>query len=107
MPGTYEIIGKKNQTIIEVALQEYGSVEGVKYIIEDNSPTFDILIYVPVEGMSLTIRKDSVIDKKVLARYNKTDVIPANELAIVVQGLGNLPAEIAEGLEKYKIQTYV
>lgn len=77
MPGTYNITALKKQTVFEIALQEYGSLDGVRIILEDN-PGLSIFIGQPLGGRSIVCRFDSTIDKKVVAQYKKENIKPAN-----------------------------
>lgn len=77
MPATYNITALKSQTVMEISLQEYGSYDGVKLILEDN-PQLALFIGQPLEGKSIAIRFDSVIDKVVKVKYDKGDIKPAN-----------------------------
>lgn len=62
---SYTVNGKANLSIIEMAIEEYGSIDGIPLIIEDNFlNSFDELIE-DTEGKTLTMRDDSVIDTKI------------------------------------------
>jgi len=66
-----EITGKWNQSIVDIAVLEYGSVEGIPYIIEDN-PDHNFLPFParPITNLTILIRNDAVINKKVKDHLN-------------------------------------
>ncbi len=56
------------QTIWDVALQHYGSVEGVEYLLEDNPNCINADGVIP-NGQSYRIRRNVYTDKKVVLGY--------------------------------------
>lgn len=58
------IIVQEDQSLMDIALQEYGSVEAVQWIVEDNPGTIDSIVENLYYGMLLNIR-DEVMDGSV------------------------------------------
>lgn len=67
---------KQDQTLYDIALLAYGSVEGVIWLLEDN-PAVDLETE-PEAGDVLSLRDDA-INKEVVDYYNNKGVAPANE----------------------------
>ncbi len=72
---------KNQQSLLEIALQEYGSLEGL-YLIQEDNPDFGEWLMVVYQGYDVLIRKDAVIDKKVLRKYANEGITPANVYTI-------------------------
>lgn len=49
------VIARQGQTIFDLSIQHYGDVEGISWIIEDNS---DLDIESDINGLSVKIRND-------------------------------------------------
>lgn len=65
---------KQNQSLFDIAIQYYGSIEGLQWIIEDN----DISLDADLEfGDELKIRKDQYINKVVVNQLN-SQIIATN-----------------------------
>lgn len=66
------ITGLPGQTAFDVALQYYGSVEGLRKLLEDNTINNEFVV-VPetVTGQTISIRDDEIINKKVTDYYTK------------------------------------
>jgi hypothetical protein len=72
MSTTKTITGKPGQTAFDIALQEYGSVEGLRWLMEDNTiNSQQIVVPQTVTGETLVIRKDTYKNKKVVDYYSK------------------------------------
>lgn len=56
-----EVIAKPGQTILDVALEQYGSAEGMRYILEDN-PDLEVE---NLESGDIVNVRDSVLDKDI------------------------------------------
>jgi hypothetical protein len=69
------IMISEGQNLFDLALQQYGSIEGIFWIIEDNITVVNSIDASLVAGMVLNIR-DAVIDSEVINYYerNKTQV---------------------------------
>lgn len=61
--------GLPGQTIFDIALEQYGDVAGLRFLLEDNDINGELVV-VPqtVTGQTLTIR-DTIINKKVTDYY--------------------------------------
>jgi hypothetical protein len=64
----------QGQSFADVALAQYGSVDGLAWIIQDN-PSIEISY--PVEGQQIRIRPD-VIDAKIKAIFKNLNKQPAS-----------------------------
>lgn len=69
-----QIITGNRQSIFDIALQEYGSIEGVQLLIADN-PTIDINTELQ-PGTKLLI-KSSAIDQGIVNYYSTNKIKPA------------------------------
>jgi hypothetical protein len=65
MPGTYDIIPDKGQSAWEIVIQEYGSVDGMNMLIEDNMNLINFFGQHIDNGNSVAIRFNAIIDKKI------------------------------------------
>ena len=66
------ITAKPGQTIADIAIQYYGSVNGVEWLVADNE---DILQKDFLEGESIYIRDDNVKNQRIVDYFqNKTIV---------------------------------
>lgn len=70
-----KIIAKNKQNLYNVALQVYGSFEGVFDIIKDNDISINITLF---SGRELAIDEEKIIDLNVVRQYSKVDYIPNN-----------------------------
>ncbi len=61
--------GLPGQTIFDVALQQYGDVAGLRYLLEDNNINGELVV-VPqtITGQTLVVR-NAIINKKVTDYY--------------------------------------
>ena len=86
----YSIKIKKGQSVYDVSIQEYGTIEGVDFLLEDN-PELD-LFAIPGAGTFLLIRETpELVDNKNLKTFrNKINVNTANDDSQIVtfSGLG-------------------
>lgn len=57
------ITGKARQTVCDIAIQYYGSISGVEWLIADNE---DILQPEDLEGVQIVIRDDEVKDQRIV-----------------------------------------
>ena len=69
------VVVQENQTIYDIALQEYGSVEGIFQIMEDNEVDLETNVTVDQE---ILIDQDQVIDQSVVDYYAKEGILVAN-----------------------------
>lgn len=66
------ITGLPGQTAFDVALQEYGDIAGLRWLMNDNQQNGYLLVISPnVTGFTLNIRKNTFINKKVVDYYKK------------------------------------
>lgn len=70
-----EILVVDNQNLIDVAIQYYGSAEGLKYVLEDN-PDFHPGV-APEKQAPVRIRRERVINKQMLDLVNKNGLVIA------------------------------
>lgn len=62
---------KPGQTILDLALQQFGSLEGIDYLIEDNDYEGNLIVGdIEVEDQEIKIRADSVIDQTVVEQHS-------------------------------------
>lgn len=66
---------KNDQTIYDIAVQEYGSIEGIFWLMEDN-PELNLQDDLVVGGQLLI--RDSVIDPELKSYLQENGVSPAN-----------------------------
>lgn len=67
--------GKPGQTVFDIALQQYGSLEGLRWLLEDNEINGQqIVVPETVTGQTITIREGQYKNKKVVDYYKKTVV---------------------------------
>lgn len=67
---------RKGQTPMDIALQEYGHIEGLEYILFDN-PNIELTDV--SQGDILKIRTDSSKDSNVVGYYKKRNYQPTTE----------------------------
>lgn len=87
MSTFYEKPGNKNITVIEMAIMEYGSIEGIPYIIEDNFLEADNFLSDLIEdtsGKTLLIRNDNVINLGVKTWLQKNFPNIGNDMQFVI-----------------------
>jgi hypothetical protein len=65
---------EQGQTIFDIALQYYGSLEGLSYLIEDNDFDGEMVFGNPPEDLELDIREDSAIDQSIV-EYHSNKVL--------------------------------
>lgn len=61
----------KNQSVFDAAIKHYGSVEGIRFLIEDNGP--EVLNADP-DGLTLKIRKE-VINQSVVDYFENREIV--------------------------------
>ena len=71
-------IVESNQTIYDVGLQKYGSIDGVFLLLTDN-PQLPGLDTILIAGQKLKIKSDP-IDGDVVNYYTKNAIVPATEV---------------------------
>jgi hypothetical protein len=76
MPATYSIVSKNSQTAWEIALQEYGSIEGARQLMIDNKK-YRNFFGQKLSSAEFLISFDKVIDKKVFQYFQKN--APGNQ----------------------------
>lgn len=81
MPDFFEIEVKNRQTLDDIAVQEYGAMEGIYELLTDNA---DVLpnglnggLY---NGLKLKIRQGEPVDEKQLAEIKRLGIEPATGL---------------------------
>lgn len=76
-----EITVENRQTLEDIAVQEYGAIEGIEQLLLDNADSLpeglDTKLW---GGMRLFIRKDEPVDEKQLAEIKKMGIKPATGL---------------------------
>lgn len=83
MQATHKIIAENNQTWMDIALQEYGSIEGIKYLVDDNPHLVGSSVMLHLKGQELSIRTDMAINKKVVNHYSKNEIKPATNIRFI------------------------
>lgn len=69
------ITARPGQTAFDIALQYYGNIEGIRFLLEDNSISSQfIVVSETLSGQRIEVREDEVINKKVTSFY-KEDVV--------------------------------
>lgn len=84
-PNIYDkkIIVQDNQNPIDLAIQYYGSAEGIKYLLNDNQ---DYRIdSPPPKGSVIRINKSNVIDKQMIKLIEKLGLIVSTGVEFVAQ----------------------
>jgi hypothetical protein len=66
------ITGKPRQTISDIAIQHYGSISGVEWLIADNE---DILQPEDLEGVQIVIRDDEVKDQRIVNYFENKIIV--------------------------------
>lgn len=69
---------ENNQTIWDIALQEYGSADGVKQLIIDNRTVCDFDNDLPA-GTKLIITESAIIDNDTVTFLRKKGIKPATK----------------------------
>lgn len=62
---------QEGQTVFDICLQNYGSLDGLVYLMQDN--VFDgetVLGNVDIEGKELLIREDSIVNQTIVDYYS-------------------------------------
>ncbi len=72
------IIVLNGQSLFDIALQEYGSIEAVFQLADDNGITNITDSLIP--GTELIIDENMIIDKNVVNYYKNNAIYPANEV---------------------------
>jgi hypothetical protein len=70
------VVVQPGQTIFDLAIQHYGDLAGVRYLLEDNVFDGEMLVgnIADVEGLTVYIRDGVVINQKVVD-YHKSKTI--------------------------------
>jgi len=91
--GTYTIEGKEGQTIWEIALQEYGSVEGVRMLMQDNPGWYSSLLFFPAMSIfgGVTLRYGNVLNAQTKKQFQKKS--PGNSNVLVDIGNSKGPED--------------
>lgn len=66
------ITGKPGQTICDIAIQYYGAISGVQWLVADNE---DILQPEDLEGVQIVIRKDEVKDQRIVNYFENKIIV--------------------------------
>lgn len=67
--------GILGQTVFDIALKHYGSLEGIRFLMEDNQISGQNIVNVgDLDGVNISIRKGVVLNKQV-ADYFATKTI--------------------------------
>ncbi len=69
-----KIVVKDSQNVFDIAIQFYGSMEGLPLLIVDNGLKPDSIVE---KGTELIIQEDLVIDKTVLSIFKRDGVLVA------------------------------
>lgn len=78
-----EITCLSRQTLADIALQEYGAIEGLEYLLFDNQSRLpDGLATGLYAGKKLRIRKDSVIDERIYRDLIRYEIKPATGILV-------------------------
>ena len=76
-------IVRHNQSWVDIAIQHYGSVEGLEYLIEDNSQlTLDNMHISPIAGAKVNIRNNVIIEEIVQLFKNNNQNVATSSLLI-------------------------
>lgn len=70
------ITGRPGQTALDIALKHYGSLEGLRLLMEDNEIGGEnILTASDLEGEEIKIRKGVVINKSVADYFANREIV--------------------------------
>ena len=61
---------KEGQTLLDIAIQKYGSIEGIAFLLEDNPGIIEVTDSL-ISGTMLNIRDDSYIIDQTVVDYLK------------------------------------
>jgi hypothetical protein len=82
----------QEQTIFDVALQMYGSIEGIAWLMEDNPSLIDAEGNIPF-GFSYKIREKETLDQRIVNGFNGyipvTEGLENGEQFVLVDDNGN------------------
>jgi len=82
-----KIITKSGQTLFDIALQVYGTIEGVFGLLADNPGKTSTLTDEPTPGTELMVN-GTVLNKYVANEYANRGIIPATGIHHEYQGEG-------------------
>lgn len=69
-----KIVVQYGQSVWDIAIQYYGSADGVYYLMLDNSLNLNDNV---IAGTKLNIRENTYINKAIVDYYNKKTLVPA------------------------------
>ena len=76
-------IVRHNQSWVDIAVQYYGSVEGLEYLLEDNSQlTLDNMHVSPIAGAKINIRNKVIREEIVQLFKNNNQNVATSSLVI-------------------------
>lgn len=81
MSKFYQIKTKPNQSIWDIAIEYYGSIEAVFYLIEDNSNVSTLHQILDVNTI-LNIRSNTFLNKEIAFFFNSSSTSPATQYPI-------------------------
>jgi hypothetical protein len=83
-----KIITKQGQSLFDIALQAYGSIEGVFGLLADNPTKLTAITDFPTPGTELKVT-GAALNKFVVAEYSDYNIVPATAaLASEIAGTG-------------------
>ena len=85
----YILKAKNSQTIWEVALQEYGSVEGVRYLVQDNPELYGVFVFMPLIYLDGVVVRFGEVINPVVKKYFDNHYPPGNSNKLL--NIGGLP----------------
>lgn len=72
---TYDVVVLEGQTTLDIAIQEYGTIDAIWQIIDDNPSILTNINSQPVVGQILTIQKSSSLPNADIRAYFRTNQI--------------------------------
>jgi hypothetical protein len=72
---TYDIVILEGQTTLDIAIQEYGTLDAIWQIIDDNPSILTNINSQPVVGQILKIQKSSSLPNTDIRAYYRTNQI--------------------------------
>ncbi len=74
-----KIITKQGQSLLDIALQAYGSIEGVFGLLADNPTKLTAITDCPTPGTELKVT-GKVLNKYVVNEYSDYNIVPATAI---------------------------
>ncbi|HMN90463.1 MAG TPA: hypothetical protein PKD70_06220 [Saprospiraceae bacterium] len=70
------VTGLPGQTAFDIAIKQYGAVEGIRFLLEDNTISNQFVV-VPetLQGLTISIRENQIINQRVTSYYGGKPVV--------------------------------